>query len=381
MSTPSTAPLLLCFSHLRWDFVFQRPHHLLTRAAASFDVVFLEEPIIRDGIKPHLESTKRARVELLTPVLPPGAPPQETTSLIKALLDQWLAGRSIDVLWYYTPQALLFSTHLSARTVVYDNMDELSAFHGASSDLVKLENALFAKADLVFTGGRSLYEAKKARHPAIHCLPSSIDAAHFRAARAPTPAPEDQASIAGPRIGFFGVIDERMDLPLVDGLARAKPEWQFIFLGPTCKIDPRSLPKASNLHWLGAKPYAELPAYLASWDAGIMPFALNEATRFISPTKTPEFLAAGLPVVSTPIVDVVRPYGERGLVEIAVDAPAFIEKLTRVLVRPREFWLARVDALLSTMSWDRTWGEMLALIQNRRKPMVRPPISSGVAHV
>jgi glycosyltransferase involved in cell wall biosynthesis len=267
------------------------------------------------------------------------------------------AGRRL-IAWFYTPMALEFAGHLAPDVTVYDCMDELSAFRGAPPGLLRLEQALLDRADLVFTGGRSLYEAKRDRHPRVFCFPSSIDAAHFGQARARRPDPADQAGIPRPRIGFFGVVDERMDLDLVRALAERRPDWRFVMIGPVAKIDPEALPRLPNLHWLGGKSYADLPAYLSGWDAGFMPFALNESTRFISPTKTPEFLAAGLPVVSTPILDVVRDYGEAGLVEIAEGPAAFADALARALSRPRTEWLKAVDRRLAEISWDRTWEEM-----------------------
>jgi glycosyltransferase involved in cell wall biosynthesis len=235
-------------------------------------------------------------------------------------------------------------------------MDELSAFRGASAELLALEQRLFARTDLVFTGGMSLYEAKRNRHHSVHAFPSSIDFDHFAKARHASGAePQDQARIPRPRLGFFGVIDERMDIDLVGAVADLRPNWHFVMIGPVVKIEPETLPRRPNIHWIGGKSYQDLPRYLAGWDVGFMPFALNEATRFISPTKTPEFLAGGIPVVSTPITDVVRPYGEKGLVEIARTAPEVVEKAETLLARPREAWLQRVDRHLSAGSWDKTW--------------------------
>ncbi|MFC7398702.1 glycosyltransferase [Chelatococcus sp. GCM10030263] len=304
-------------------------------------------------------------VIVVVPVLPPGLGEEAAAGEIRRLLSAFLqdADPTGRVLWYYTPMAMAFSRDLRADAVVYDNMDELSAFLGAPPRLLALEQELFARADLVFTGGMSLYAAKSGRHKSVHAFPSSIDAAHFGAARQGQADPDDQAGIARPRIGFFGVIDERMNIDLVREAAELRPDWQFVILGPVVKIDPAVLPRQPNIHWLGPKAYVDLPRYLAHWDAGFMPFALNEATRFISPTKTPEFLAAGVPVVSTAITDVVKPYGERGFVEIA-DGPAeLVAKLDCVLSRPREPWLAEVGRHLQTMSWDKTWAGMLDLIQ------------------
>jgi glycosyltransferase involved in cell wall biosynthesis len=242
-------------------------------------------------------------------------------------------------------------------------MDELSAFKGAAPDLTELESSLFALSDIVFTGGRALFEAKSRRHPNVHLFPSSVDKQHFAQARCRhRPDPPDQAGIGSPRVGFFGVIDERFDVELTAALADLRPDVQFVVLGPVVKIDPSTLPGRSNLHWLGCKDYGELPAYLAHWDAGFMPFALNAATQFISPTKTPEFLAAGLRVVSTPVRDVVRDWGDGGYVEIARSPQDFAGRLSHVLEMPRGCWLQHVDRALSGLSWDGTWQRMSRLM-------------------
>lgn len=361
--------VIVCFSHLRWGFVYQRPQHVLSRAAKDQPVYFLEEPVFEPaGIVPRLDLFPQpGGVTVAVPVLAEGSSGAAVTEAQRQLLDALLAGQPGKeiVFWYYTPMALAFSGHVEPDLCVYDCMDELSAFRGASQQLTTLEQQLFSRADLVFTGGQSLYEAKRDRHRAVHCMPSSIDKAHFAAARRDLPAPADQAALPRPRVGFFGVIDERMDLGLVDAVAAARPDWHFVMLGPVVKIDPANLPQRPNIHWLGSKSYADLPAYLAGWDAGFMPFALNESTRFISPTKTPEFLAAGVPVVSTPITDVVRPYGQLDLVEIAATAEAMVACLAAVLAQPGTGWLDRVDAHLHALSWDRTWAEMAALMQRR----------------
>ncbi len=357
-------PVLLCLSHLRWNFVFQRPQHLLTRAARDHDVVFMEEPVFKPGVSaPRLELHPVPEgVTVAVPVLPEGMEGDGAAAVDaqRAMLDGLLApkaGRRL-IAWFYTPMALEFAGHLAPDVAVYDCMDELSAFRGAPPGLLRLEQSLLDRADLVFTGGRSLYEAKRDRHPRVFCFPSSIDASHFGKARATRPDPAAQAGIPRPRIGFFGVVDERMDLDLVRALAGMRPDWRFVMIGPVVKIDPGALPRLPNLHWLGGKSYADLPAYLSGWDVGFMPFALNESTRFISPTKTPEFLAAGRPVVSTPVLDVVRDWGEAGLVEIAKGPVAFAEALGRLLARPRADWLRAVDRRLAEISWDRTWEEM-----------------------
>jgi UDP-galactopyranose mutase len=380
--------VLLCLSHLRWDFVFQRPQHLMTRAAAEQEVIFLEEPVEEDGAAPRLDLLPReGGVTVARPVLPRGLSPDVAAASQRALLDGLLApraGRPL-LLWFYSPMFMPIAGQIRADAVVYDCMDELSAFRGAPPAMIENERRLLARADLVFTGGRSLYEAKRGRHPAVHCFPSSIDAAHFGQARNAPEEPEAMRAIPHPRLGFFGVVDERMDLDLVARLAALRPDWSFVMIGPVVKIDPAGLPRAANIHWLGGRDYKALPAHLAHWDLGFMPFALNESTRFISPTKTPEFLAAGLPVVSTPVVDVVRDYGDPGLVEIARDAPEMAAKAALLLARPREAWLARVDARLAAGSWDRTWESMAELVRGVRRDAPRPAAKAqamaGVQHV
>jgi glycosyltransferase involved in cell wall biosynthesis len=367
---------LLCLSHLRWEFVYQRPQHLLSRAAKTYDVLFFEEPVFEATGSPRLVVTRHpSNVTVVVPVLRRACSPAEWAQTQRRLLDDLLAGIGPDRLlaWYYTPFALTFSRHIVPDLCVYDNMDELAAFRGAPLELAVLERELFLKADIVFTGGQSLHEAKSRRHRNIHLFASSIDAPHFAEARLPMVEPSDQSAISRPRLGFFGVIDERMDLDLVAALADLKSDWQLVMIGPVVKIDPATLPRRPNLHWIGPKDYRELPAYLAGWDIGIMPFALNEATCFISPTKTPEFLAAGVPVISTPITDVVRSYGEQGLVEIAGDAASFVAKAMTLMQRPKDRWLARVDGHLATMSWDKTWAGMSELLRAGFRPQQARP--------
>ena len=263
------------------------------------------------------------------------------------------------VQWFYTPMALPLTEALpEPLSCVYDCMDELSAFKNAPKALLQREKQLMERADVVFTGGQALFEAKRTLHANIHPFPSSVDTAHFATARSPQAEPADQAHIPHPRLGFFGVIDERMDLSLLEAVARLRPDWQLVMIGPVVKIDESELPRLPNIHYLGGKSYAELPRYIAGWDVALMPFAKNESTRFISPTKTPEYLAAGRPVVSTSIRDVVRPYSVQGLAHIADTPIDFVAACEACLREPRERLLRRADAFLSRMSWDKTWAAM-----------------------
>ena len=357
---------LVCFSHLRWDFVFQRPQHLLTRCAKDRRVFFVEEPIYGNGsMRLDVRETETG-VNVVVPQLPDGLRSEiAINAVMKEMTRQLFLDYQIDryVFWYYTPMALTFTDHFNPIASVYDCMDELSAFKGAHSQLPALEKKLFRSVDLVFTGGQSLYEAKCDKHASVHAFPSSIDASHFRKARTRIEDPADQAAIPHPRLGFFGVIDERFDGELLEQVAARRPDWNFVMIGPIVKIHPESLPRLPNIHYLGAKKYDELPDYLAGWDIALLLFARNDSTRFISPTKTPEYLAAGKPVISTSIRDVVRPYGELKLVEIADTADELIQAAEKILSRSSESdWLDRVDAFLEGVSWDKTWAQMSQLI-------------------
>jgi UDP-galactopyranose mutase len=365
--SPFSVPDLICFSHLRWDFVYQRPQHLLNRCASDRRVFFVEEPAITDGPQRLEISPRDCGVWVVVPHLPNGLSEEEMVTAQQTLLiDDLIMDRQVNeyILWYYTPMALSFTRHLEPLALVYDCMDELSAFKNAPAKIKKLEQELLNRADLVFTGGVSLYEAKRHLHTNIHPFPSSIDAAHFQQARQIKNEPPDQSTIAFPRIGFCGVIDERMNIDLIREIAEARPDWHLVMLGPVVKIDPSELPQAENIHYLGSKRYEVLPAYMSGWDIAMLPFAHNESTRYISPTKTPEYLAAGLPAISTSIRDVVRPYGQQGLVKIADTAKEFIAAIDYFLGQnfDKDAWLRQVDEVLALNSWDHTWARMLQMI-------------------
>lgn len=361
-------PDLICFSHLRWDFVYQRPQHLLKRSARDRRVFFIEEPIFDNGSMRMEVHERDKNLKIVVPHLPQGLRSEVAKlAVLHDMVQRLLVENNIQqyLSWYYTPMALDFTRHLRPLAVVYDCMDELCAFKGAPDCLKQRERELFKTADLVFTGGQSLYEAKRDQHHSVYAFPSSIDREHFMQARTPIEEPADQQNVPHPRLGFFGVVDERFDVELLDQLSKNRPDWHFVIIGPVVKIDPDILPKRENIHYLGGKSYQDLPAYIAGWDVALLLFAQNESTRFISPTKTPEYLAAGKPVVSTPIRDVVYPYGQMGLVRIANDAQEFtaaIDDLLKAGEANRKQWLETVDSFLATMSWDETWSRMSRLI-------------------
>ncbi|MES3038092.1 MAG: glycosyltransferase family 1 protein [Bdellovibrionota bacterium] len=353
---------LICFSHLRWNFVFQRPQHLMTRFAQHRRVFYFEEPVFITVEKPELRSFQKDGLQIVVPHFPDDYAREKVNETLRNMVDRLLEDEEITEFstWYYTPMALTFSEHLAPKTITFDCMDELSAFKFAPPELIALEEKLMRKANVVFTGGQSLFEAKKHRHDNIHAFPSSIDFKHFAQARTDKQDPADQANIPHPRLGFFGVIDERMDIELLASVAAARPDWHLVMIGPVVKIHPDTLPKAANIHYLGPKDYRELPAYLGGWDVALLPFALNESTKFISPTKTPEYLAAGCPVVSTSIRDVVRPYGDEKLVHIADSPETFVKACEAAMEQGREddTWKSKVLSFLKNISWDSTWAKM-----------------------
>ena len=366
-STNNRKENLFCFSHLRWDFVFQRPQHLMTRFGKSYRVFYFEEFVEEPGLaEPKLDRRKVADgVEVVTPMLAPGLAESDQRTMLRDLLDTFVAAEGPPaVAWYYTPMMVPFSFHLDADCVVYDCMDELANFRFAPPELLAFEQRLLDRADVVFTGGYSLYEAKRQLHGNVHPFPSSVDRPHFMKARAVGGEPAAQGAIPGPKFGFYGVIDERFDLDLLDAIAAARPEWSFVMLGPVVKISEEELPRRDNIHYLGAKTYDQLPAYLGGWDVALMPFAINAATQFISPTKTPEYLAGGRPVVSTPIADVKRHYGDMTGVRIARTPEQFVAACETALQLSKEpdSWLPAADVLLSTQSWDVTQARMSGLI-------------------
>jgi UDP-galactopyranose mutase len=369
--TKTTMPEdMVCLSHLRWGFVYQRPQHLLSRFAKHQRVFFVEEPVATTGApRMQIDRCPETGVYICVPQITSGLGRPSQDTIMKLLLNNLLVENRITdyLLWYYTPMALSFSTHLQPRLTVFDCMDELSLFKGAPQEMKDREAELLRRADLVFTGGQSLYEAKVGRHDDLHVFPSSIEYAHFAQARSVNIDPADQSNIPHPRIGFCGVIDERMDIQLLGEMARLRPDYHFVMIGPVVKIEDSMLPREANIHYLGGKSYKELPQYMGGWDVAILPFAHNESTRFISPTKTPEYLAAGKPVVSTSITDVVRPYGTQKMVRIADTAPEFVAEIEQALTvdASNSEWKTRVDAALSQNSWDLTHKRMRDLIESR----------------
>jgi UDP-galactopyranose mutase len=382
-------PTLVVFSHLRWNFVYQRPQHLLSRLAGRWRVVFVEEPVVADGAARLQTQAVLANLSVVvpyTPVQKTGFNDEQQVVLEPLLQEHFRAnGLQGSVVWLYTPMALPLVDTVQPRCLVYDCMDELSAFKDAPQQLREREMEVMEKASLVFTGGPSLYEAKRHWHPDVHCIPSAVDVDHFSPTNlqlhSQTAAQVEalQGGLGRPRIGYFGVIDERMDYGLVRALAEARSDWEVVMVGPVVKVDPAVLPRQANLHWLGMQSYERLPYFLAGWDLCIMPFALNESTRMISPTKTLEYLAGEKPVVSTAVADVVSLYGN--VVEIGTNSQAFIEACDAVLNEGpllRSWRASETLMTISVYSWDRSADTIHRLIAQR---LDKPSAPMGVTEV
>lgn len=379
---------IVCFSHLRWDGVWQRPQQLLTRLARQTGarVFFVEEPLPpRPGgagwERPEWWfSSVAPGVTRCVPCFDAPTPPFTTpdgadAATIRDLLHELVARQEFaaPVAWVYAPRMAPFLADVGPGAVVYDCMDELAYFKDAPADLRHRETELLNRADVVFTGGRGMYEARLGRHPNLHLFPSSVDLEHFAAAhRHETPVPAD-ARPGSPTLGYYGVLDERLDLGLLDAVAVARPEWSFVLIGPVVKIAPADLPLRPNLHYLGQRAYDDLPGYLRGWDVCLMPFAHNDATRFISPTKTLEYLAADKPVVSTSVRDVVAGYS--GIVRFADDPAAFVAACAAALAESPPARQARLAAgrdILGRTSWDATVARMAGLIDETLAARVPP---------
>ncbi len=358
---------LVVFSHLRWDFVFQRPQHLLSRFAINRPVIFIEEPVLDSEREAHLEQIQVNEQLLVlrphTPLSSPGFAEDQIPILQKLLYDFFQKQVDSFVGWFYTPLALPLLEVVPHSLVVYDCMDALDAFLNAPELLKQREEELLEISDLVFTGGSSLYQRLKGRHDNVHCFPSSVDAKHFASAVVSGEEPGDQRDLPHPRLGYFGVIDERIDLELIDVLAKFDPSWQIVMVGPVVKIAKESLPQHNNVHYLGQKAYAELPSYLAGWDICLLPFAMNESTKYISPTKTLEYMAAKKKIVSTPVTDVKQHYSH--VVSVQSDRQAFAVSCRELLNESSEATAARsagMQRVLASTSWDLTVERMATLI-------------------
>ena len=345
---------MIVFSHLRWDFVYQRPQHLISRLSKTRKTLFIEEPI---GKGPN--QSIGYEIEVVSPTLSVLKPKVDTIYDIHKILRQ-LQIQEVPIAWFYSPSFMELMPFIEPKKVIYDCMDELSLFKGAPTTIKEQEQELMKVANVIFTGGRSLFESKSKQQKNVHCFPSSVDLVHFKKATDEIKIPDDLKEIPKPTIGYIGVIDERIDMKLLAETAKIMPDYSFVMIGPLAKIGEADLAKGDNIHYLGMKSYNELPNYLAGLDYTMMPFALNDATRFISPTKTLEYMAAEKPIISTAIKDVVSQYSD--CVKIVDSAEQFKKAVEAIENDKKRSFLPLYKNVLDTTSWDHTAMKMSELI-------------------
>jgi beta-glucosidase/6-phospho-beta-glucosidase/beta-galactosidase/glycosyltransferase involved in cell wall biosynthesis len=362
---------IVVFSHLRWGFVWQRPQQFLSRFARVHQVLFMEEPQfdLVEGSQPHLKMHRvMPNVTVACPHVPnsynrnPALP-----ELLRKFTRQAMADANTDgafdcpLLWYYSPMDAAWSLgHFENRGIIYDCMDELSQFTGAPKALISNEARLMEHADVIFTGGYELWLRKKQREN-VHFFGCGVEFNHFAQAQDEyTTIPPDIDFMARPILGWFGVIDERVDYGMVGEMARLRPEWSFAMVGPVVKVDPNLLPHSPNLYWLGQRDYTVLPNYCRAFDICMMPFSINAATQYINPTKTLEYFATGRPVISTPVTDVVRQFSD--LVEIVKTTDEFLAAAERLLQQPDQERIARGIEKARASSWESTVKAMREII-------------------
>lgn len=349
--------VVLC--HLRWQFVYQRPQHIISRLSSTMKILFIEEPLPQ-------HTDKSGNLIVVNEMLHVLQPNVKNIESIAEILPEFIKNKTVPVGWFYSASFSPLLEQLNFETIVYDCMDELSLFKGAPEQLINQEKYLMAHADVIFTGGKSLYESKKQFHDNVHCFPSSVDQPHFAQALNGILIPDDVVNLQSPIVGYYGVIDERIDLELLHQAAIKLPNVSFVMIGPLAKIEESDLPKEPNIHYLGMKSYDELPHYLKAFDIAMMPFALNDATKYISPTKTLEYMAAGKPIISTKIKDVVRDYSRS--VTLIETADEFCEAITFLFDKnDRQSLELEYFKILKKTSWDATANKMKSIIKSFAK--------------
>jgi glycosyltransferase involved in cell wall biosynthesis len=380
-SADDSACPIIVHCHLCWDWVWQRPQQFVSRLSRRHKILFIEtigpDPQLLTPFARFRTDEQFPNVTLLRLQFPSWRWGDsdfvdcERRRLVKEFLGGPAAGQFENpVQWFYDPMAASsFVGHMGEIATVYDCMDELSKFSEAPPEIIGREAGLLAMADVVFTGGRRLYENKRRMNSNCHFYGCGVDVEHFgKASGSETKIPEDIASLPRPVLGYFGVVDERMDYELVAKLADANPNGSVVMVGPALKVDKVPLPRRHNLHWLGQRAYADLPAYAKAFDVCLMPFALNAATEFINPTKALEYMATGRPVVSSAVPDVVRNFGS--VIKVAGDHDEFITSCQRAIKQKDAAAIESGMRMASENSWEsivtRLEEHLDAALRNKR---------------
>lgn len=383
---------IVVHSHLTWDWVWQRPQQFLSRFSARHPILFVEGPVPTPGL-PNGKGTVEVREVEEFPnilILRSRVPAErwgdgawvdkERRRLVQEVLSGPLGLGFTDLVqWFYDPMAVTaFAGHMGERAIVFDCMDQLSQFRGAPKELLRRERELLSIADVVFAGGPKIGKDKIKYNANTHTFGCGVDVAHFGKAReAATEIPADIADLPGPVFGFFGCVDERIDYDLLAKLADANPTGSVVVIGPPIKVDPATFPQRPNLHWLGGRDYQQLPAYVKGFDVCMMPFALNEATEFINPTKALEYMATARPVVSTAVEDVVLQFSD--VAKVARSHEEFIAFCRQAATNPDQVAIEQGLAMAGRNSWESIVARMEELIEEALETEIPTAAASGAA--
>jgi glycosyltransferase involved in cell wall biosynthesis len=378
---------IIVHCHLCWDWVWQRPQQFLSRLSHRHKILFVEmvapdpqlaSPFARFYTPESCPNVTVLRIQFPSWCWHDGSfVDGERRRLVKSFLEGPMAGEfQQPVQWFYDPMAVpAFAGQMNETVTVYDCMDELSNFRCAPPEIREREKELLELADVVFAGGRKLHAAKRLQNDNCHFYGCGVDAAHFGKAREPGIAvPADLRSLQKPVLGYFGVIDERMDYELIAKLADANPRWSIALVGPVLKVDAAVLPQRHNLHWLGQKAYADLPSYCKGFDVCLMPFAINEATEFINPTKSLEYMATGRPIVSSAVPDVVTNFGS--VVKVANNHNEFISACKAACQQPDDQSIERGLRMVAENSWE----HIVSKLEGHVVEALLKKQTSGVSH-
>jgi len=376
---------IICFSHLTWDRnLFQRPQQLMLRFSKRFNVLYVSGYSCRQFFIDLFRRKKTHsyhvtdNLAVYSPfALPPIKKYSSITIRLNKILLSFLVKRRLKklkfkdpILWIYHPRYIDAIGKFKEELIIYDCMDDFTSLLSDYEDRernIKDERALLKKADMVFAGGYSIAELKRDSREHIHVFPSAVEIYHFKKARSDNlEMPDDITDIPHPILGYWGAIDERVDHELLKRLAMKHPEWSIVLLGPIVRHkagDLSYLKEIKNIFWLGPKDYSLLPNYAKAFDVCLIPFVLSREGKFLSPTKTLEYLATGKPVVSTPITDVVRFYD--GVVGIADGPDEFGMAVRRCMEEDNASMKQKRICFTENKSWEDTAEKMEKLILDK----------------
>lgn len=353
---------LLVLAHSRWDLDHHRGHNIFSRYAQKRRVFYFEEPSFGQTEIPrlHIRDTFE-NVMVVTPHLPNPIKSNQIDSILRELIDELIFEEEIInfTLWLQTPRAFRYARDIDATTIIYECMEDYDNINNFSENLFQVEKELMENSDIIFVVSEALYQKKKFQHHNIHVFPNSADYFHFIQSRDFILDPYDQIHIPHPRIGFYGIIDQSIDLKLIDEIAQIREDLNFVFIGPLKDTKFSQLPTRKNIYYLEQKDYNLIPLYVAEWDCGLLPFCINEVTQYSSPHQTAELLMAGKPIVATHIPDISIRFGKKSLAKMASNAEDFSEKIDKAILESKEQkWKELIDNELKNETWDQVFKKM-----------------------